>query len=57
MAQVIARYATDTDALRSSKAMVSEVANRYRIDAVVKQYASIFERNILARYSDASKDC
>jgi glycosyltransferase involved in cell wall biosynthesis len=57
VAQVIARYATDTDALRSSKAMVSEVANRYRIDAVVKQYASIFERNILARYSDASKDC
>lgn len=53
-AQVIATYATDTDALRSAKEVVPEAANRYRIDVVVKQYASIFERNIQAHGSDAA---
>ncbi|WP_421193352.1 glycosyltransferase [Aeromonas enteropelogenes] len=45
VAQVIATYATDSEALRLAEAMVEKAANRYRIDVVVEQYASLFEKS------------
>jgi glycosyltransferase involved in cell wall biosynthesis len=53
-ARVIATYATDADALRSSREVVPEAANRYRIDVVVKQYVSIFDCDIEAQSSNAA---
>jgi len=45
VAQVIATYATDSEALHLAEAMVEKAANRYRIDVVVEQYASLFEKS------------
>ncbi|HHQ4709830.1 TPA: glycosyltransferase, partial [Aeromonas veronii] len=45
VAQVIATYATDSEALYLAEAMVEKAANRYRIDVVVEQYASLFEKS------------
>ena len=45
VAQVIATYATDSEALHLAEAMVEKAANRYKIDVVVEQYASLFEKS------------
>ncbi|EOA5554243.1 glycosyltransferase [Escherichia coli] len=45
VAQVIATYATDSEALHLAEAMVEKAANRYKIDVVVEQYVSLFEKS------------
>lgn len=45
-AQVIANFATDKQKYLNAQALVQDLANRYRIDAVVKQYVRIFEQDI-----------
>ncbi|GKQ63221.1 hypothetical protein KAM338_33980 [Aeromonas caviae] len=45
VAQVIATYATDSEALHLAESMVEKAANRYKIDVVVEQYVSLFEKS------------
>lgn len=45
-AQVIASFATDNQKYANALALVQDVANRYRIDAVAKQYVSLFKNNL-----------
>lgn len=46
VAHLIASYASNMDALISFEGAVLEAANRYKIDAVVEQYVSIFDSDI-----------
>lgn len=42
-AQVVAAFATDRQKYANAQALVQDVANRYRIDVVAKQYIGLFE--------------
>ena len=42
-AQVVTAFATDKQKYRNALALVKEVANRYKIDVVAKQYIRLFE--------------
>lgn len=52
-ARKIVNFVTDANALEVAKAAVVKAAEKYKIDVVVKQYVSIFERTIHGRQDDA----
>ncbi len=44
--RAIVKYATESTALQSAKNRVTEIADRYKIDVIAKQYVAIFEDTI-----------
>jgi glycosyltransferase involved in cell wall biosynthesis len=45
-AQVIAAFATDQAMYRAAKALVPQIANRYRIEAVASLYVDLFKKSL-----------